>query len=70
MTGFEETKRGCCGTGLLEAGPLCTPKSPMCSDTSQYVFFDSIHPTESTYYQISEYLVKELLPKFSIIDNF
>ncbi|XP_059309748.1 GDSL esterase/lipase At1g58430-like [Lycium ferocissimum] len=68
--GFEETKRGCCGTGLLEARPLCTKKSPVCSDASQYVFFDSIHPTESTYYHITEYLVKELLPKFSTIDSF
>lgn len=70
MTGFEETKRGCCGSGLLETGPLCTKKSHVCSHTSQYVFFDSIHPTESAYYHISEYFMKELLPKFSIIDNF
>ncbi|XP_006360467.2 GDSL esterase/lipase At1g58430-like [Solanum tuberosum] len=68
--GFEETKRGCCGSGLLETGPLCTKKSQVCSHTSQYVFFDSIHPTESAYYQISEYFMKELLPKFSTIDNF
>ncbi|KAF3647270.1 hypothetical protein FXO38_05423 [Capsicum annuum] len=32
--GFEETKRGCCGTGLLEARPLCTTKSQVCSNTS------------------------------------
>lgn len=70
MTGFEEIKKGCCGTGLLEAGPLCTRKSPVCTDTSQYIFFDSIHPTESTYYHITEYLVKELLPKFSTVDSF
>ncbi|CAN4094677.1 unnamed protein product [Withania somnifera] len=62
--GFEETKRGCCGSGLVEAGPLCTRLSPVCSDASQYVFFDSIHPTESTYYKATNYLVKQLLPKF------
>ncbi|XP_016514818.1 GDSL esterase/lipase At1g58430-like [Nicotiana tabacum] len=68
--GFEEIKKGCCGTGLLEAGPLCTTKSPVCTDTSLYIFFDSIHPTESTYYHITEYLVKELLPKFSTVGSF
>ncbi|XP_075098463.1 GDSL esterase/lipase At2g24560-like [Nicotiana tabacum] len=67
--GFEETKRGCCGSGLLEAGPLCTRLSPLCSDPSQYIFFDSIHPTESTYYKITDYLVKDLLLKFSRIGS-
>ncbi|PHT26149.1 GDSL esterase/lipase [Capsicum baccatum] len=62
--GFEETKRGCCGSGLVEAGPLCTRLSPVCSDPSQYIFFDSIHPTESTYYKATNYLIKQLLPKF------
>ncbi|MCE0481720.1 hypothetical protein HAX54_039700 [Datura stramonium] len=62
--GFEETNRGCCGSGLVEAGPLCTRLSPVCSDASQYIFFDSIHPTESTYYKAADYLVKQLLPKF------
>ncbi|XP_060196180.1 GDSL esterase/lipase At2g24560-like [Lycium barbarum] len=62
--GFEETKRGCCGSGLVEAGPLCTRLSPVCSDPSQFIFFDSIHPTESTYYKATDYLLKQLLPKF------
>ncbi|GMI82323.1 hypothetical protein like AT5G45960 [Hibiscus trionum] len=46
---FDEVSHGCCGSGFLEAGFLCNPKSFVCSDASKYVFFDSIHPTEKTY---------------------
>ncbi|KAI4368145.1 hypothetical protein MLD38_016736 [Melastoma candidum] len=56
--GFVETSNGCCGTGLLEASFLCNPKTFVCSDVSKYVFWDSIHPTERTYYL----LFKELRP--------
>ncbi|KAK2968642.1 hypothetical protein RJ640_025888 [Escallonia rubra] len=59
--GFLETGRGCCGTGLVEAGPLCTPVTPVCANRSQYLFFDSIHPGESAYYIVTEYLNKEIL---------
>ncbi|CAM8927699.1 unnamed protein product [Rhodiola kirilowii] len=44
--GFEEVFEGCCGTGLAETSFLCNPTSPLCSEASKYVFFDSIHPTE------------------------
>ncbi|KAM7262589.1 hypothetical protein ACFE04_000272 [Oxalis oulophora] len=47
--GFKYIEHGCCGTGLLETGPLCNPKTPICPDPNHYVFFDSIHPTERTY---------------------
>lgn len=50
--GFEKSTNGCCGTGLFEASFLCNPKSLACPDASKYVFFDSIHPTEKTYYLI------------------
>ncbi|KAL5728072.1 hypothetical protein ACHQM5_001195 [Ranunculus cassubicifolius] len=48
--GFEEWRRGCCGTGLLEASYLCNINSFVCSDTSKFIFWDSIHPTEKVYY--------------------
>uniref|UniRef100_A0A5B6YG02 GDSL esterase/lipase n=1 Tax=Davidia involucrata TaxID=16924 RepID=A0A5B6YG02_DAVIN len=47
---FDEVSSGCCGTGLLEMGILCNPKSPVCPDASKYVFWDSIHPTEKAYH--------------------
>nr|XP_048326021.1 GDSL esterase/lipase At5g45960 isoform X4 [Ziziphus jujuba var. spinosa] len=41
---------GCCGTGYLEASFMCNPKSFACPDASKYVFWDSIHPTQTAYY--------------------
>ncbi|KAI4304398.1 hypothetical protein MLD38_039917 [Melastoma candidum] len=54
---FDEVSTGCCGTGLLEAAFLCSPKSYVCSDASKYVFWESIHPTEKTYYLIFQALL-------------
>ncbi|KAK3022285.1 hypothetical protein RJ639_045392, partial [Escallonia herrerae] len=59
--GFLETGRGCCGTGLVEAGPLCTPFTSVCANRSQYLVFDSIHPGESAYHIVTEYLKREIL---------
>lgn len=47
--GFRETMSGCCGTGLVEASFLCNLHSLVCPNASQYVFWDSIHPTEKAY---------------------
>ncbi|KAK1301573.1 GDSL esterase/lipase [Acorus calamus] len=47
---FEESRRGCCGTGLVEGAFLCNPTTPACSDASKFVFFDSVHGTEKVYY--------------------
>ncbi|KAJ4959307.1 hypothetical protein NE237_026418 [Protea cynaroides] len=48
--GFSETRRGCCGTGTVETTSfLCNPKSPgTCSNATQYVFWDSVHPSQAT----------------------
>ncbi|XXG90130.1 hypothetical protein AAC387_Pa12g1965 [Persea americana] len=58
--GFEESTNGCCGTGLFEASFLCNPKSLACPDASKFVFFDSIHPTEKTYYYVFKSLRKTI----------
>ncbi|CAA6661079.1 unnamed protein product [Spirodela intermedia] len=47
--GLEETTTGCCGTGLVELGFLCNPKSVTCPDASKYLFWDAVHPTEKAY---------------------
>ncbi|KAL5715881.1 hypothetical protein ACHQM5_017643 [Ranunculus cassubicifolius] len=44
--GFDVWRRGCCGTGVLEFGILCNPRSFVCSDAAKYIFWDSIHPTK------------------------
>ncbi|XP_020260717.1 GDSL esterase/lipase EXL3-like [Asparagus officinalis] len=62
--GFEESKKGCCGTGEFELGPLCNRKSVMCSDDSKYVFWDSFHPTEKAYKILVDELVQEISPHF------
>ncbi|KAJ8761513.1 hypothetical protein K2173_001648 [Erythroxylum novogranatense] len=53
---FEVVNIGCCGTGYLEAGLLCNPHSYVCPDASKFVFWDSIHPTEKTYYNVFKLL--------------
>ncbi|KAI5422789.1 hypothetical protein KIW84_045992, partial [Lathyrus oleraceus] len=47
--GFAEAGRGCCGTGTIElTSLLCNTKSPgTCSNATQYVFWDSVHPSEA-----------------------
>ncbi|XP_054820100.1 GDSL esterase/lipase At2g30310-like [Prosopis cineraria] len=62
--GFEVTKRGCCGSGIFEAGPLCNELTPACEEASKYVFWDSVHPSEAAYKYIAKYVEEEVLPKF------
>ncbi|KAI4296849.1 hypothetical protein L6164_036769 [Bauhinia variegata] len=50
--GFKYVDCGCCGTGYIEASFLCNQYSPICLDSSEYIFFDSIHPTEKAYYDV------------------
>ncbi|CAN8315554.1 unnamed protein product [Cochlearia groenlandica] len=59
--GFKETKRGCCGTGHLEAGFLCNAFSPTCRNHSEFLFFDSIHPSEATYNYMGEFMYTQIL---------
>ncbi|RRT44647.1 hypothetical protein B296_00033468 [Ensete ventricosum] len=60
--GFQETNRGCCGTGLLEVGPLCNQLNPVCSDASRFVFYDSIHPSQRFYELITDNIVEDIIP--------
>ncbi|KAJ3693315.1 hypothetical protein LUZ60_008795 [Juncus effusus] len=63
--GFENAVTGCCGTGLIEAGPLCNSEtSSTCPDAEKYVFWDSVHGTEKTYHIAADYLMKNALNVF------
>lgn len=48
ITGFKIGDKGCCGTGEVEALYLCRGTS-VCSNVSEYVFWDVYHPTERAY---------------------
>lgn len=62
--GFETSNRGCCGTGLLEAGVLCNFKtSIVCPNASKYVFWDSVHSTEHTYRLTADLLLDRDIPQ-------
>ncbi|KAL9358164.1 hypothetical protein Peur_051417 [Populus x canadensis] len=59
--GFQVADKGCCGTGILEVAVLCNEHtSETCADVSDYVFWDSYHPTERAY----KALVYPLLGKY------
>lgn len=48
--GFKVSTKGCCGTGTIEVTLLCNSKTAtVCSDVTDYVFWDSYHPTEKAY---------------------
>ncbi|EEF32465.1 GDSL esterase/lipase At5g55050 [Ricinus communis] len=46
--GFTEAKAACCGLGKLNAEVPCIPISTYCSNRSNHVFWDMVHPTEAT----------------------
>ncbi|KAK7845963.1 gdsl esterase/lipase 2 [Quercus suber] len=58
--GFTEGKIACCGTGPYNGILSCGGKRlvgfeyELCRNTSDYVFFDSGHPTEEAYQQLTE----------------
>ncbi|XP_075112314.1 GDSL esterase/lipase At5g45960 [Nicotiana tabacum] len=54
--GFTEVTKGCCGSGFIEASILCNPKSIVCSNPSQHMFWDSVHPSQVTYYTLFQAL--------------
>ncbi|CAL0305876.1 unnamed protein product [Lupinus luteus] len=58
--GFKVADRGCCGTGKLEVSILCNHLDATCSDASEYVFWDSYHPTQEVY----AILIRQVLQKY------
>lgn len=61
IAGFKVADKGCCGTGLLEVSILCNPLGDSCSDASQYVFWDSYHPTEVVYRKLIDQVLQKYL---------
>ncbi|XP_059302389.1 GDSL esterase/lipase At2g40250-like [Lycium ferocissimum] len=46
--GYDRIHEGCCGTGSVEMGPLCNKFDPTCVNPSKYIFWDAVHPTQTT----------------------
>ncbi|XP_006655396.3 GDSL esterase/lipase At2g40250-like [Oryza brachyantha] len=61
--GFTQASLGCCGTGMVEMGALCTSALQQCQSPSEYVFFDSVHPTQATYKALADAVVKSHVPQ-------
>ncbi|KHN32662.1 GDSL esterase/lipase APG [Glycine soja] len=53
------SKFGCCGTGIVETTSLlCNPKSlGTCSNATQYVFWDSVHPSQAANQVLADALI-------------
>ncbi|KAI4314730.1 hypothetical protein L6164_027609 [Bauhinia variegata] len=65
LYGFEETEKGCCGTGNIEVSILCNPYTlEMCANASNYIFWDSYHPTEKAYYVLSSLVLDDKIKDF------
>lgn len=59
ILGFVDASRGCCGTGRVETTVfLCNPKSiGTCSNATQFVFWDSFHPSEAANQVLADTLI-------------
>ncbi|KFK42027.1 hypothetical protein AALP_AA2G202600 [Arabis alpina] len=63
--GFKVSNKGCCGTGLIEVTQLCNNyTATVCPRRSDYVFWDSFHPTERAYRIIVAKLLERYLNRF------
>ncbi|ONK72575.1 uncharacterized protein A4U43_C04F20840 [Asparagus officinalis] len=48
--GFKVSSKGCCGTGTFEVTLTCNSwTTNICDDVSEYLFWDTYHPTERAY---------------------
>ncbi|XP_061359000.1 GDSL esterase/lipase At3g14820-like [Gastrolobium bilobum] len=63
--GFKVGDSACCGVANVELGPLCNNFAlKICEDASQYVFWDSYHPTQRTYNILATEMLKKDIDKF------
>ncbi|XP_071688877.1 GDSL esterase/lipase At3g53100-like [Rutidosis leptorrhynchoides] len=64
--GFSESRRGCCGTGIVEISFLCNAISiGTCSNATSFVFWDGFHPSEATNQMLTRKLLMQGLSLIS-----
>ncbi|MCL7024297.1 hypothetical protein MKW94_002323 [Papaver nudicaule] len=44
-----------------EIGPFCNATTPVCSNPSEYLFWDAVHPSEAVYKTIAKTIFRQLL---------
>ncbi|XP_024400165.1 GDSL esterase/lipase At5g03820 [Physcomitrium patens] len=65
--GFTSTRRACCGHGLISTAEFCNEAtSGTCSDASKFVFFDSLHPTQSVYKRLADEYIAKFISFFKL----
>ncbi|KAK9055009.1 hypothetical protein SSX86_026088 [Deinandra increscens subsp. villosa] len=58
--GFFESRRGCCGTGIVETSLFCNKRSiGTCANASGYVFWDGFHPSEAANQILAQNLLEQ-----------
>ncbi|XP_035835110.1 GDSL esterase/lipase At5g45950 isoform X1 [Helianthus annuus] len=60
--GFEDTTKGCCGTGTIEYGITCKGLDA-CVDRDKFLFWDAVHPTERMYKIVADEALNSILTK-------
>ncbi|KAL9426996.1 hypothetical protein AB3S75_033724 [Citrus x aurantiifolia] len=64
-SGFSVPDRSCCGTGTIETSVLCNQLIPFtCDNVSEFVFWDSAHPSEKAYMIIASPILQDLKKNF------
>ncbi|CAA0830363.1 GDSL esterase/lipase [Striga hermonthica] len=59
-SGFFESRKSCCGTGVIETSFLCNSLSVgTCSNATEYVFWDGFHPSESANEKLAQSLLEQ-----------
>ncbi|KAJ8528422.1 hypothetical protein K7X08_022114 [Anisodus acutangulus] len=61
--GYDRIHEGCCGTGSIEMGPLCNGFDPTCMNPSRYIFWDAVHPTQTTNEHLVHNFLQTLIPQ-------
>ncbi|KAI3821121.1 hypothetical protein L1987_08678 [Smallanthus sonchifolius] len=63
---FFESRRGCCGTGIVETSLLCNSRlTGTCSNATGYVFWDGFHPSEAANQILAQSLLEQGLSLIS-----
>uniref|UniRef100_A0A7N0UA03 GDSL esterase/lipase n=1 Tax=Kalanchoe fedtschenkoi TaxID=63787 RepID=A0A7N0UA03_KALFE len=64
--GFFESRKACCGTGMLETSLLCNARSMgTCSNATGYVFWDGFHTSEAANQILAGSILSQGIPLIS-----